>query len=745
MRRILRSIYYFLPVQLFLLQFRKYQLLLVFWFVLLFTVTGHFAAHFGASYLFLAPEYMGKINFLSMYLLGSALCVFVMMWNITTFIIHSKRLPYLGGSRHAFLIYTFNNAIVPIVFLVVYSIVSVHTSLIEEHATGKEIAMLQLGFYLGFLTIFLISFSYFFRVSRDFFKNTFALIASPVQTFKNIIPSDGLDLQHDIVPALYYIGMGGKIVRIEEVGRLQPRIMKTVVSRHHRNVIFATFIAYLALLIMGVYIDNPYFRIPAGAGFLLLFAIILGLVGAFKYFLRSWETIGWIGFLVLVSVAVKYQVVDLRSIAYGLDYHVDREQVYHYNTLRSLFSPVRYQADKQTEIGRLEKWKTLVAPDSSKPPLVVICVSGGGLRSAYWTFRALQYADSLSGHNLFRHTVLITGASGGMIGATYWRNVHDAIDRGIIKTPYDHKYQDNIGKDLLNAIVFSFASIDMISPFNKISTAGHHYTADRGYAMEHQMAANSEGLLDHPISYYSFREEAGKTPMTIINSTIVNDGRKLMICTQPVGYLTQPEYTQISPTPTIDAVDYQEFFPEQNTADLRLTSALRMNATFPYILPVVRMPSRPRMNMMDAGLRDNFGVELSVRYLHVLRKWLEKRAGNVIFLQIRDTRENDVSGNTDQTSLGSMLFDPLFVIQNKWEAFQSYQQTYIRDFAPAFLNDRLHCITLQYIPREFEKVAALNFHLTQKEKEDLYESIDHPYNQAEVDRLVKLLNTPPAR
>jgi hypothetical protein len=523
------------------------------------------------------------------------------------------------------------------------------------------------------------------------------------------------------------------------MSRMQPRVMRTVLQRHHRNVVFATFIAYVILLVMGIFIENPVMRVPAGAGFLLLFSIMMGLAGAFKYFMRSWETLGWAGFILLLSVLVKYNAFDLRSIAYGMDYHKSLEQHYHYSVLRSLFTTVRYNSDKKREAGRLDKWKNRVAKDTAKPPLVVITVSGGGSRSAYWTFRVLQYADSLSGGKLFNNTVLLTGASGGMIGAAYWRNLHAAYNRGLLKERYSPAYQDNIGKDLLNSIVFSFASVDMISPFNKITFAGHRYTTDRGYALELELARNTEGILNKPIGYFEEREAKGEIPQLIINSTIVNDGRKLMICNQPIAFLTQPEYSLKMPSPPIDAVDFRAFFPEQNTGELNLTSALRMNATFPYILPVVKLPSQPKMNIMDAGLRDNFGIQVASRYLHVMRAWLKENAGQVIFLEIRDTRENDVSGNVDQTSLGAMLMDPLFVIQNKWEAFQSYGYNYVKDFAPAYVDGRLSFITMQYIPKEFKKTAALNFHLTQKEKEDLYESIDQPYNQAEVQRLIKLL------
>jgi hypothetical protein len=53
--------------------------------------------------------------------------------------------------------------------------------------------------------------------------------------------------------------------------------------------------------------------------------------------------------------------------------------------------------------------------------------------------------------------------------------------------------------------------------------------------------------------------------------------------------------------------------------------------------------------------------------------------------------------------------------------------------------DKLHYITLCYVPKENTKYAALNFHLTSKEKEDLDWSIYNKDNQAAVDTLLRLL------
>ncbi len=738
MKRVLRNIYFFLPVQLLLLHFRKYQLLILFWLILVLTLTGNFASHFGASSLFLAPEYLGRISVLSMFLLGCAMSVFIMTWHITTFIIHSKRIPHMGATRHAFVVYCINNFIIPVAFLVFCSFVTVRFQLNDEHAPWSQILVQQLGFYLGLTFVLLVSFFYFFRVSRDYFKTVLTHIANPAR-IRDIIPYDSLDYEIDVLPAHSYISGSFKIEQSDDVVAFHPRVMNTVLRRHHRNVIFATMVAYVMLLIMGIFMEHPSLRVPAGASFLLFFSIIMGVVGAFKYFLKSWETLGWLIFALLLAAMVRYKIFDLRSVAYGVKYSKPESEqpVYDYDHLQALFTPARYASDRKLEEARLQLWKNKNTVDSSLPPLVVITVSGGGTRSAYWTFRTLQYLDSVSKGQLFKNTVLVTGASGGMIGATYWRNIHDAHARGLITNPYSYAYQANIGKDLLNPIIFSLASVDLISPFNKINIAGYSYSRDRGYAMEQEMARNTDSVLDKTFAYFKDREGAADIPMLIVNGTIVNDGRRLLMTTQPVTYLTQPEYCLGEATPPIDAVDFAAFFRDEDPYNLRLTSALRMNATFPFVLPVVKLPSRPKMDVMDAGLRDNFGAEVATRYLYVMRDWLANNTRKVIYLEVRDTRENDVGTSSDQSaSLGKMLVDPLFVIQNKWEVFQSYSFSFLKDHSPNSLSDKLKFVKLQYVPKEHKKVAALNFHLTQREKEDIYESIYNAENQQAIDTLM---------
>src|SRR5579875_3593948 len=112
--RYLRGIFYSLPVQLLFLHFRKYQILLVFWFILFSTVNGSFMKSFGADALFLAPEYLGSVSPLSAALLGVAIGVFFMCWNITTFILFSRHFTFLAATTNPFLKYCINNSVIPI-------------------------------------------------------------------------------------------------------------------------------------------------------------------------------------------------------------------------------------------------------------------------------------------------------------------------------------------------------------------------------------------------------------------------------------------------------------------------------------------------------------------------------------------------------------------------------------------------------------------------------------------------------
>jgi hypothetical protein len=746
MRQRLQSFFRFLPVQLFLLHFRKYQVILIFWVILFAVATGNLATHFGAQSLFLSPEYLGRISPISFFLLGGSMAIFAMSWHITTFIVHSKRVPFLGAKHHAFLKYCINNSIIPLTFLITYGIATARYQMYNEGAPTWTVISSLTAFYIGYILMLLLSFFYFFRADRNILKIVLSTIANP-SLIRGFIPYDALDNEFELVRAESYLTHIFRIEKIQTPYEYNKRFLNTVLRRHHRNAVFAIFFAIIVILLLGIFMDKPILRIPAAAGFLILFSILLAAVGAFKYYLQSWEIIGWIVIFSFAGFLAGHGVFDLRSIAYGLKYEARTAPFYDYDHLKKVFNDTVYLKDKNTETHRLELWKQKLAKDSTangQPPLVIIAVSGGGSRASYWTFRCLQYADSMTHGELFKHSVLITGASGGMIGAAYWRSIQTQHVLRKINNPYDSSYQQMVGKDLLNAVVFSLACVDIISPFNKITIAGRRYSKDRGYAFDKELASNSNGLLDYRLKDYKALEAQAISPMLLINGTIINDARRLLISPQPVGYLTRSVTSLGNPEPSIDAVDFATFFKDQDPYNLRIMSALRMSATFPVILPVVKMPSYPQMNIMDAGLRDNFGTESTMRYLCTFKDWMNLNTRKVIVIQIRDTKANEPSEPDQENSMSTMMLDPLFAIQQKWSGFQTYYQSYLNDYASAvFDKGKYERITLQYIPQNKDKSAALNFHLSSREKADLMQSVFNKDNQQAFKKLEAIFNDRP--
>src|SRR6476659_2651327 len=174
-----RSVYYSFPVQLLILPFKKFQVLLLFWSLLFSTVSGNFMQTFGANSLFLAPEYLGQVNALSAAIVGAATAVFIMSWNITTFILFSRHFRFLAATTNPFLKYCINNSIIPGIFLLFYFIKAYQFEHYRELIPSAGILFLFGGFFGGLILIFAVSFFYFFRADLSILMRMMPVIKDP--------------------------------------------------------------------------------------------------------------------------------------------------------------------------------------------------------------------------------------------------------------------------------------------------------------------------------------------------------------------------------------------------------------------------------------------------------------------------------------------------------------------------------------------------------------------------------------
>ncbi len=707
-----------LPVQLFILHLRRYQVLLIFWYILISAINGNFMSAFGAEALFLAPEYLGEVNGVSMAIVGMAAGVFIMSWNVTTFILHSNQVKFLATTSKPFLKYCINNAVIPILFLAFYIGRMVYFDLYKELFSGGEVAVLIVGFLLGLFFTIILAFLYFFRTEKTMMRTMEPVLRDP-ETFATEFGIGGKHFhERGILKVEWFFNTRFKLKKPRDVSHYSEEFIELIFKRHHFSAVFSIILAFLILAFLGMLMDKPLFIIPAASAIMVFFSILIAGSGALSFWLKSWAFPVIVLLGLILNMLFEKDLIDPRNKAYGIDYvHRTNRPEYNRKAILELCTPERMAADKQNMLTVLESWKA--KQKEEKPVLYVLNVSGGGTRSATFTFNVLQQLDSMS-DNFLNKVFAINGASGGMLGATYFRELFRLKQMRHDINLQNPAFSENISKDILNPLFASFVTRDIFAPAQQFTSGNFTYTKDRAYAFEEQFNRNTGNVLNYSLKDIAKEEFDAKVPLMVFNSVVTRDGRKMMTCSQPISFMMRNWNSQLdTATSEPDAIDFAAMFRHQDPLGLRILSALRINATFPYVLPNVWLPSVPVIDVMDGGMRDNFGQESTLRMLNVFRDWIEENTNGVVFIQIRDRIPGEWNENYVDQSLTGLVTKPIVTLQNNWMKMQDYYQEEMVHFSETGYKFPFKKVIFYYTPPPKEKGAALNFHLTRHEKLDI--------------------------
>ncbi len=373
------------------------------------------------------------------------------------------------------------------------------------------------------------------------------VISNPKEYITHYHPEQLEQTDKSLIRVEWYFESPRRLRKTRNVSHYTDQFVESIFKRHHFAAILSVFAAFIFLVIIGFFLDYQVFQIPAAASITIFFSILIGVAAAFTYFLQSWSIPYLIILVLILNIFYKLNWIDPRNKAYGLNYvDKDHRPSYSREGLLALCSKENIEADRQNMIHILDNWKK--RQDSEKPLFVVICASGGGHRSATFTMKVLQQLDSITHGTIMKKTFLITGASGGMIGATYFRELYLQREKGKNIHLQDKTYVDDVAGDLLNPVFSSLFARDLISPAQKFSVGPYKYVKDRGYAFEQKLNFDTKGFLDKQIKDYTAYEKAADIPLIFFNSVVTRDGRKMLISTQPVRFMMQgqPGYSSYS-------------------------------------------------------------------------------------------------------------------------------------------------------------------------------------------------------
>ncbi|MFN8395813.1 MAG: patatin-like phospholipase family protein, partial [Bacteroidia bacterium] len=639
---------------------------------------------------------------------------------------------FLALERRPFLVYYLNNLLLPLCFVVVYSISFVNFQTYAINHFEWEIVGRLMGMYAGLASVTVLILLYFIRGSRNFVALIGERASRKLNPRRTIISKArsamGLRMRVD-----YYLASPIRLASPDPNDPVEFRQLVKILNQNHGNALFLEFLLLALIMGLGLLEENPAFQIPAGASILFLFSIFLMLVSAIIFWFRK------LGPLALIGLALIYLVFDQVSVfnnehpALGMNYEIDRAP-YTLDHLREVSSAEAIQTDIQNTTETLNRWLSDYVAfhgTAKKPKAVMLCVSGGGLRAAYFTMRVMQKLDSLTEGRLMESTRLITGASGGMVGAAYFRELYLKKKLGDIEDIWGPEYSARMSKDLLNRTTLKIVT-SLFLPTAQEWIGASKYDSDRGWSFDNQLMANLGVFQDKRLAEYVPLEESAYIPQMIFSPVVINDGRRMYISAIPVSYLTRSYDFEGDLEPGVAGVDFRRFFKKQDADSLLFVTALRMNASFPMITPYILMPSNPPMEIIDAGVADNYGLETASRYLRHFANWYSQNTSGLMLLQVRDSRlqSMDLPKYRKKNFLKQIL-DPIGATYSAYYMSNDLAtEQYIRDM------DRQTTGNLKFASFQDEPVdtggirASLSWHLTPREVAGIEEALSSPENKA---------------
>ncbi len=713
----LKNFVEFFPVRLLLLHLRRSLLLLIFWILLFGTVGGYFFTKIGYHYLFQTPEYLYRVSPLSYLIMGLVLGLFVMAFHISSYIFYSYRFPFLATLSRPLYIFSINNSIIPISFYLYYTVIIV-IALNGEGFGFFQILLSVLGLYFGTGLTVGLTLTYFFSTNKSLhiegMEGLEKSLRAIIRADRTLEGSDFVDSKK----VKTYLRNFYRIRLTRQYKHYTDQQKLDVLQKHHVNaaIYFLTILAFMFAL--SLFVLNPIFQIPAGASMVLILTIYIMIIGALYSRFKTWTmSLTIVAFIVLNYLS---GVENLQKVhkAFGLNYETQAE--YSIQVIDSLTSPTLMAQDKQKMIGALENWRAKF-PKDKPPKLVIINSSGGGLRSTLWSLVILQKLDSLTQNKFLENTFLITGSSGGMLGTAYYRELKYREKQGERTGIYRRAYYDRMGKDFLNAVGVSMAVNDLFFPIKKVEVGGKKYRMDRGFAWERRLIEVTDSILDKRLIDYYQLEYNAEMPLMILSPMVINEGRRMLISPQDLSFLARNHSSYSEHVSyEIDGIEFMRFFKNQNSGELRFTTALRMSATFPFITPLVSLPCKPRIELIDAGVRDNDGFNLGMHFIHEFKDWIEENTAGVVVVKLMANSLQEISiKQTHYKTRLDAFAKPITGVISSFNNLQEFDYSKDLRIAESWVNFPFDIYSLELINKGDD--ISLSWHLTNREKDRIYE------------------------
>jgi hypothetical protein len=360
----------------------------------------------------------------------------------------------------------------------------------------------------------------------------------------------------------------------------------------------------------------------------------------------------------------------------------------------------------------------------------MVSAAGGGIQASAWTARVLTGLDELYGEPFTRSVGVISGVSGGSVGAMFYLAGGDWSGPGpAFNADSRAEVNTNAESSSLEATAWGLAYPDLIRTFAPFLVGKH---VDRGWAIERSW----ESLIGWDIHLLDWIEPIREhhMPVPIFNATLAETGQRLLI--SPVLKQRTSEWD------ASDACEFFNLYPD-NEANPLLTTAVRLSATFPYISPMSRaegagIAEEKCYHVADGGYAENGGIFTLLDWANELVRTYEDSADRpfdrIVIVRILPFPRNDrpSAAKLDQGWTYEVL-GPIDTIGNVRTASQAERNDFDLDLLAIRVqaggsDDVGGKIPIYSTSFEFEppdgSLAPLSWHLTTRQKATVRQAWD---------------------
>lgn len=429
--------------------------------------------------------------------------------------------------------------------------------------------------------------------------------------------------------------------RNERAGRamiqpVHPIVLRTAGAAHipkeEVNFHFGFFLISLVALLIYL-----------GCTFSVDFAVM---IGSFPFVLLAFGVLLGAGFLIsFFSIRIKLNVhFILVFLAFLFGQWTERHQVDLPERPAGQAVPFTNKASLRDYFFQWVQDRDSLISRSQQFPVYFVLADGGASRSGYWVGSVLGKLEDTSRRAFSQHLFCLSGASGGSVGnAAFYALLHDArSDSSLLRTGQRTFYE--AAKEYLRSDFLTFTLSRMLGHDFFVQLLPFNTSADRAKAL-------TEALEKAPIDTVLLRNKLAmplselavfnnnihtELPILCINTTRMQDGRPAVVST-----------IDIDPLIFNNRVDVLEKLQEGK--DMKLSTAVVLGASFPYVSPAGRIDERRLLRngtilempnyYVDGGYVDNSGAGVVHEMLIKMNYWRDSVIVNGSDPQLKNTMQ----------------------------------------------------------------------------------------------------------